>query len=92
VNSYIFNQEVEIGTISQPIRDDTVSTKGGYWLIEVLDKDDDRALDENDRNYLLNQELDTWVALLWVDPDNDVDDSYLDSEMKAWAIEQATGG
>jgi len=36
--------------------------------------------------------LDEWVFSLWDDPENEVDDSYLDDEKKAWAIEQATRG
>jgi hypothetical protein len=89
VDEYIFNPEVEIGVWSEVIRDDTVSTKGAYWLIKVLDKDEDRQLEHEDRDFLLNEAFTEWVSLLWVDPSTMVDDSYLDSEMKQWAIEQA---
>lgn len=92
VGEYIFNPEVEIGAWSEAIRDDTVSTKGAYWLIEVLDKDEDRQLGSEDRDSLLNNAFTEWVSSLWVEPGIEVDHSYLDSEMKQWAVEQAMGG
>ncbi len=88
IDEYIFNLEVEVGTLSEPILDETVATTGGYWLIEVLDKDDDRQLDEEDRNYLLNKAFDEWVNLLWADPASVVE-SYLDSEGITWAVDRA---
>ena len=92
VDEYIFNPEVEIGVWSEAVRDDTVSTEGAYWLIEVMDKDEDRQLGREDRDFLLNEVFIEWVSLLWTDPSNEVDDSYLDSEKKQWAIERAMKG
>jgi len=92
VDEYIYNPEVEIGVWSEAVRDDTVSTEGAYWLIEVMDKDEDRQLGREDRDFLLNEVFIEWVSLLWTDPSNEVDDSYLDSEKKQWAIERAMKG
>jgi hypothetical protein len=89
---YVFNPEVEIGAWSEPIRDDTLWTKGGYWLIEVLDKDDDRRLDDDDRDYLTTKAFNDWLYLLWADPGNEVDHSYLDAEMRQWAIDRVMKG
>ncbi len=92
-DEYVFNPEVEIGVWSEPIRDETVTTKGCYWLIKVLDRDDDRQLETDDRDYLLSLEYNNWVSKLWIDlSQDDIDDSYLDYEKKAWAIERAAGG
>lgn len=91
-DAYVFNKDVATGTLSEPVRDDTVQTKGGYWLIDVVDRSDDRPLDGNDRQYLLSQAMNQWVAQLWADPSNIIDDSPLDAGVKAWAIEQATKG
>ena len=91
LEEYIFGPEVEIGAWSEPIRDDTVETEDGYWLIKVLDRDDDRKLDSNDRDRLLNKAFDEWVSSLWLDPTTEVE-SYLDSETKAWAIERVRKG
>ena len=65
-DGYVFSPEAQPGTWSQPVSDNTVSTKGGYWLIKVLDKADDRQLESNDRNYLMNKAFNDWVASLWV--------------------------
>jgi parvulin-like peptidyl-prolyl isomerase len=92
VDEHIFNPEAEPGTWSEPIRDETVVTKGGYWLIEVLDKDDDRKLGGEDRDYLLTKAFNGWLSMLWLDPSTEVDDSYLDSEMKQWAIDRVLKG
>ena len=91
-DEFVFNPELELGMLSQPIRDETVATKGGYWLVKVVDKDDNRQIEDDDRDLLKAKALDEWVSSLWDDPENEVDDSYLDDEKKAWAIEQATRG
>ncbi len=91
-DEFVFNPDVETGTLSEPIRDEAVITKGGHWLIKVVDKDDDRQLESEDRDFLIAKAFDEWASLLWVDPSNDVDDSYLDDERKTWAIEQVMKG
>jgi parvulin-like peptidyl-prolyl isomerase len=92
VGEYVFDLAIKTGTLSEPIRDDTVSTKGGYWLIRVVDRDKDRPLDQDDRNYLLNKAFYDWVSTLWVAASGNVDNSYLDAQKNAWAIEQAVKG
>jgi len=91
-DEFVFDPDVEPGILSEPVRDDTVMTQGGYWLIQVVGKDDDRQIDGNDRDFLIAKVFDEWASLLLVDPSNDVDDSYLDYERKMWAIEQVTKG
>ena len=83
--------ELETGVISEPIRDDTVETTGGYWLLEVSAKEDDRQISDDDRELLKAKALDDWVLSLWHDAGDDVQ-SYLTDEMKGWAIEKATEG
>ena len=87
-DEYIFNDEIELETLSEPIRDDTMSTQGGYWLIKVLKEDDDRMIDDEDRDFLISRALNEWITSLWDDPDNDIDHSYLDEAKKAWAIQR----
>ncbi len=90
VDDFIFSAELE--TLSEPIRDDTVTTTGGCWLLKVLDEDGNRELSEEDRDLLKTAALNDWVASLWEDPENEIDDSYLDDEKKLWAVEKAVGG
>jgi len=88
-NEFVFSSE--FGVLSQPIRDDTVSTKGGYWLLKVADIDNDRQITDEDRDLLKADVLSKWVKALEDDPKNKVE-SYLDEEKKAWAIWHAIGG
>jgi len=83
--------ELEVGVISEPIRDDTEVTAGGYWLLKVLDKEDNKQISDDDRNLLKAKALDEWVFSLWYDPGNEVN-SYLTDEMREWAIAKATEG
>jgi len=83
--------ELETGVVSEPIRDDTEVTTGGYWLLRVLGKEDNKQISDDDRNLLKTKALDEWVFSLWYDPGNEVN-SYLTGEMKEWAIEKATEG
>ena len=91
-DEFVFNPELKLEMLSEPLRDEDIVTKGGYWLIKVVDKDGDRPIDDNDRNLLMAKVLDEWVSSLWDEPENEIDDSYLDDEKKAWAIGQAARG
>jgi len=84
-DEFVFDPEVELETLSQPIRDEAVSTEGGYWLVKVTEVDENRQIEEEDRDILKADALNQWVEALWDDPDNKVE-SYLDDEKKEWAI------
>jgi len=90
-DGFVFDPELELGSLSQPIRDDEVSTTGGCWLIEVTEADDNRQLDEENRYVLKTDALNQWVEGLMDDPDNNIV-SYLDDEKKQWAVSYITGG
>ena len=83
---FVLNAELE--ALSEPIKDDGVVTKGGYWLVKALDKEDNRQIEDRDRDLLKAKALDEWVSWLWDNPENEVE-SYLDDEKKAWAITEA---
>ena len=91
-DAYAFDPEVEIGVWSEPIRDDELWTQGGYWLIKIVDKDDDRELDEEDRNYLLNNAYNDWVSSLWLEAATGIDDISLTPEVMQWAIDRVSKG
>ena len=91
VDEYAHSPETEIGAISEPIRDETVTTKGGYWLIKVLDEDAERRIDTGYRDYLKSQVFDEWISSLLADEANEIV-NHLDAEKTSWAIEQALRG
>ena len=90
-DEFAFNPELELETLSEPIRDETVTTGGGYWLLKVLDKEDSKQISDDDRSFLKTKALDEWVFSLWDDPGNEVN-NYLTDEMRDWAIARATEG
>jgi len=83
---FVFDSELELETLSHPIRDESVSTKGGYWLLKVLAEQDDRKISDDDRDLLKAKALDEWLSSLWDDPQNEIE-SYLDDAKKLFAIE-----
>ena len=92
-SEFIFNPEVELETLSEPIRDETVGTRGGYWLVKVVGIDDNnKEIEDEDRDLLKAKALNEWLLALWDNPENEIDDSYLDDEKKMWAIWKAMEG
>jgi hypothetical protein len=60
-------------------------------LVRVIEKDDNREISEDDRNFLKAKALEEWVSSLRSNPENEIE-SYLNAEKMAWAVEQVTGG
>ncbi len=85
-DEFVFDSETEVHTISGPIRDEAATTSGGYWLFKVL-ANDTRELADEDRESLVSKALDDWLSSILDDPKNTVV-SYLDDEMKAFAIDR----
>jgi len=83
---FVFDSELKLETLSHPIRDESVSTKGGYWLLKVLAEQDDRKISDDDRGLLKAKALDEWLSSLWDDPQNEIE-SYLDDAKKLFAID-----
>ena len=90
LEEFVFDPQVELETISEVIRDDDTITTGGYWLVKVLGKEDNKEIDEEDRTLLKGKALNEWVTSLWDDPDNKTK-SFLGDEKIAWAVEKAMG-
>jgi parvulin-like peptidyl-prolyl isomerase len=90
-DEFVFDPELELGTLSQPIKDNTVVTEGGYWLIKVADAAGERQITEEDRGVLKSDLLNKWAAGLPDNPANTVV-SYLDEEKTGWAITHALEG
>ena len=89
IDDFVYNPELEVEKLSEPIRDDTATTQGGYWLVKVSEIDGNRQIDDENRNLLKTKVFDEWVASLWDNSENKVDHSYLTQERKAWAIQKA---
>ena len=89
-DEFAFNSEIELETLSEPIRDEATWTRGGYWLLKVVAEEDNIKMEDDDRDFLKGELFNEWFSALW--DDAEIDDSYLDDEWKRWAIEKAIGG
>jgi hypothetical protein len=85
-DSFVFSGETE-PRLSEPIFDDATSTKGGYWLIEVI-AEEDRLISNEDRYTMKIRAYYEWVNALWDDPENEME-SVVSQEMHDWAVVQA---
>ncbi len=80
---------LEKGQVSEPVRDGSVQTKGGYWLIKVLDKDQNRQIEADALEKLKNQAFNDWFSEL---KDNSKLENYVDEKKRSWAIARISKG
>jgi len=79
-DDYVFTGNVTVGEVSPPIRDETISTLGGYWLIRVVDKASEREIDTADRQILKMEAMEEWAAGLLTDPENQYSNSLTEQQ------------
>lgn len=84
-DGFVFSEETEVGIISEPIKDNTVTTRGGYWLIKVVAKEESKPLSEEDRETLISQRINEWITSLEEDPSHHTV-IHLNDEMRKFAI------
>jgi parvulin-like peptidyl-prolyl isomerase len=88
-NGYIFNPDVEIGQWSQPLRDD-LWTQGGAWVVQVVDRDENRELSAEDRDTLIENLYSAWTARIQEESAPYIVNHLLeDVELDQWAIARA---
>jgi parvulin-like peptidyl-prolyl isomerase len=79
--------DMPVNEISTPIGDNQNETKGGYWVFNVLEKDDNKELTSRQQNLLVNDFLEKCSAELEKDPDYNVE-SLMTEEMRVSAINE----
>ncbi len=87
IDKYVYDLETRLDAISEPIRDETVETLGGYWLVKVVDIQENMEVDGENRDVLKAIALEEWVDSLWDNPDNEIE-VFLDGEKTQFAIDQ----
>jgi hypothetical protein len=81
--------DLDVGQVSDPIHDVTAITKGGYWIIEVVEKETDKPLEEEVRYQLINEDMMNW--LLEETESSDIENHLTDTQQK-WAIQKVVFG
>ena len=51
--------DLPMNEVSEPVKDESVQTSGGFWIVEVLDQDE-RELEEEHREALVRIRMDGW--------------------------------
>jgi parvulin-like peptidyl-prolyl isomerase len=77
--------QLQPGVLSQPLADESIQTKGGYWVVKVVDKDASRAVGDDIRETLKLSLFEDWIyeqmGKLSVE-------RYLSQEQKSWALDR----
>jgi parvulin-like peptidyl-prolyl isomerase len=87
IGSTAFDQvafNITLNQVSEPIKDESVQTIGGYWIVKVIDRGD-RQIDEQTRQELQNERYNDWLEA-W--KKNNTIENLLDESKNAWAIDE----
>jgi peptidyl-prolyl cis-trans isomerase C len=77
-----------INTVSDPVKDTSVQTTGGYWLVMVIDSGE-RQLQEEVKGKLIDKRLGDWRQA-WAA--NSTVETHLDASKLSWAVNKVLEG
>ena len=75
---------ITLNQVSEPVKDESVQTTGGYWIVKVIDRGD-RQIDEQTREALKNKRYSDWLEA-W--KEDSTIENLLDEDKNAWAIDE----
>ena len=79
---------ITLNEVSEPVKDESVQTTGGYWLVKVIDRGD-HELEENVREELIDKHFNDWLEG-WTE--ESTIETRLDEAKKAWAVNKVLEG
>jgi hypothetical protein len=79
---------ITLNTVSEPVKDTSVQTTGGYWLVNVVDRGD-HQLEDTVKQQLIDKLFTDW-GKEW--SDKSTINTYLDADKISWAINQVLAG
>jgi parvulin-like peptidyl-prolyl isomerase len=71
-----------VNEVSEPVKDKSVQTTGGYWLVKVIDRGN-RELEENVKEELIDKHFNDWFEE-W--KESSTIENVLDEEKRSWAV------
>lgn len=89
-DAHVFEPETGDVGILDPFRDDSIFTTGGYWMVRVLDREENRPVEEEEKEFLADRAYQDWSSQLWEDATEEIDQSYLTAEIMQWIVEKLT--
>lgn len=75
--------DLPLNEVSEPVKDEEVTTKGGYWIVQILEKGE-HELSEETRERLADEDLVQWLTDF---KDSSKVENHLDESKKLWAVE-----
>ncbi len=75
---------ITLNQVSEPVKDESVQTTGGYWIVKVVDRGDSQ-IDEQTRQALENKRYNDWLEA-W--KEDSTIENLLDEDKSAWAIDE----
>jgi parvulin-like peptidyl-prolyl isomerase len=73
-----------LNKVSDPVKDTSVQTTGGYWLVKVMDRGD-HELSDSAKQQLIDNHYNDWLGNL---ANKSTINTYLDSDKMSYAINQ----
>jgi parvulin-like peptidyl-prolyl isomerase len=77
-----------INEVSDPVKDTSVQTTGGYWLVKVIDRGD-HELEATTKEELTNNHYNAWLEN-WTN--ESTINTYLDADKISWAVNKVLEG
>ena len=75
--------DLPLNEVSEPVKDREVTTKGGYWIVQILEKGE-HEFSEESRERLANEDFVQWLKDF---EDSSKVENHLDESKKLWAVE-----
>jgi len=91
MNSEAFDEiafNLPLNSVSEPIKDESVQTKGGCWIAKVLQKGEHKLSEEVKERFTSNN----FTQWLQEQRENSTITNYLDEEKRAWAVDRVLEG
>ena len=91
IGSEAFDQvafNITANEVSEPVKDESVQTTSGYWLVKVVDKGD-HELEETVKEELRDKHLNDWFEELQKDS---TIENHLDTDKISWAVNKVLQG
>lgn len=77
-----------LNEVSDPVKDESVQTKGSYWIVKVVEKGE-HELSEEVKKGLAGNDFAEWFQ---EQEESSVINDYLDEDKKSWAIDRVLEG
>jgi parvulin-like peptidyl-prolyl isomerase len=88
-DTYAFDPATELGKWSDPLSDTKFSTKGGYWVVQVIEKEMNSKLSDDDRTQLIDAAYNDWLSDILLQYTSEVDTTALTNDVREWAKARA---